>query len=142
MQSNSTQTVTLDYRLGRGLEDDASTVLRRPPQQGPVTIYQHWPFLGKTLSGHLQDLVMAATLTAPVSYSQPHWDMFRTSVYPAVVAGTVQGRRRLSLRASRQIALSILAETEVRLWKERANEAQFFVTLWNYQTDDLRNRIR
>lgn len=142
MPSKSNRTATLDYKLSKTPENDASTVLRHASQGGMGTAYHHWPFPGKHLSSHLQELVMGATLTAPVSYSQPHWDLFRTSVYPAVVAGMVPGKRRLSLRASRLIALGIMADTEIRLWRERANEAQFFVSLWNYETDDLRNGTR
>lgn len=142
MPSTNTRTAILDYKLSKTTEDDASTVLHKSAQRGVGATYHHWPSGGRVLNSHLQELVMAVTLTAPVSYSQPYWDLFRTSVYPTVAAGMVRGKRRLSLRESRQIALGIMAETEIRLWRERANEAQFFVSLWNYETDDLRNGTR
>src|ERR1035441_783838 len=115
MPSKNTRTATLDYKLSKSPEDDSSTVLRHSAQEQTAATYHHWPLAGKTLSTHIQELVMAVTLTSPVSYSQPCWDLFRTSVYPTVVVGLAQKKRKLSLRESRQIALGVMAETARRL---------------------------
>jgi hypothetical protein len=52
-------------------------------------------------------------------------------MYPAVIVGMVAGKKRLSLQAARRMALGVLADTETRLWRERAIEAQFVVSFWN-----------
>src|SRR4051812_9812322 len=112
MQSN-TQTYKLDYKVSQAFDADNATTAAGSPSQE-----LHWSVFGKVLSSQLQELVMAVSLTAPVFYSQPTWDLFRTSVYPSVIVGTVREKKRLSLRVARQIALGVLADTESRLWEE------------------------
>lgn len=132
MQS-TIQTATSNYRLKRPDEADNSTAMNRSLEESGLP--ERVP--GVTTVGCLNEWLLAATLTASVSYFQPQWDLFRSSMYPAVVIGIVQRKKRLSLRAARQMALGVLADTERRLWKERADEANFLISFVDVKDHDL-----
>ena len=129
---SKTQTATSNHALRKTPGDDASTVIVGSFHRDttPLSRSNGVP-VGSTGGAHLHEWLLAATLTAPVSYFQPPWDSFRTSMYPAVIVGMVAGKKRLSLQAARRMALGVLADTETRLWRERAIEAQFVVSFWN-----------
>jgi hypothetical protein len=91
----------------------------------------------RPILGGLPGWLLAATLTAPVIYFDPHREFVRSDLYSTVGIATLK-QRRLSLRAARQLAMRILAETEQRLWQERAEEAEFLAALWRAETDGLR----
>jgi hypothetical protein len=127
-----TQTATSNYALKELSEDDASTVIGKFFQRG-AEMESGVDQPSARRASHLHQWLLAATLTARVTYSQPQWDFFRASMYPAVIVGVVSGPRRLSLQAARRMALGVLSDTEKRLWKERASEARFLVSFWDHE---------
>ncbi len=121
-------------RVSRLQSDDSSTVIgmRRSADLAPA--------LSRTVggTGRLGEWLLAATLTSQVTYSQQPWELFKSSLYPAIEVGITTGRKRISLQAARRVALGVLADTEQRLWRERTSEARLLASFWDCDTDDLR----
>ena len=129
------QSKTSDYWLEAGFGSSSLTAdLLRLDYLAGDTVRQtdqpHRPFLGG-----IPGLLFAATLTAPIVYFNPQQEFIRSGLYS--VAHSVRKRKRLSLKAARQHALRVLAETEVRLRLERAEEAEFLAALWQPENNDL-----
>lgn len=120
MMASSIQTAAAHFRLGKPTNHDASTAILASSQYGAT------PQLGPN---RIQEWLLAATLTARVTYFNRPWSVCDSSLYPSVTVGIVHGKRQISLVTAHQMAMSVLAETERRLWAERAREAQFLVSL-------------
>jgi len=133
LRHNSLTTATTYEFSGEYDGRDASTILGSGRVRTLAPYAAEGSSIGKANS-QLQELALAFTLTGPVSYFQPPWDLFRTSVYPSVVSRAVQGKKRISLRVARRMALGVLADTEGRLWRERADEAGFLASFWSYDS--------
>jgi len=75
----------------------------------------------------LPRLFLAATLTAPVQLFGPQFEALRSGSYSRAYTAA---RRRLSLSAARRLALRVLRDTDYRLQRERAKEAEFLASLY------------
>ncbi len=131
------QSTTSNYRLEVGFGSSTLTAdLLRPDylaaDADTKADQPYRPFLGG-----VPKLLLAATLTAPIAYFNPQQEFIRSGLYS--VAYSVRRRKQLSFRVARQLALRVLAETEVRLRQERAAEAEFLAALWQPENDDLSN---
>jgi hypothetical protein len=120
------QITTSNYRLENSCET-ASTTLQRHPQILDGIGEESEP-LRRCAIGAIPRLLPAATLTAPIFYFDPHREFISSGLYSA--GRVIKKRKRLSLSAARQLAFRILAETEDRLRRERAAEAEFLAAVW------------
>lgn len=82
-------------------------------------------------SGGSPAVVLAAVLTAHVTYFDPQSESQRSGVYSAVFHTKAGIRSRVSLLEARQLALRILAETDSSLQQERVVEARFLASVWD-----------
>jgi hypothetical protein len=133
------QTARSRYKIENGAATATSAAQYFADEASQPDLRWPGPQFRQPLSGVLSAwLLAAATLTAPVVYYDPQCEFGGAGVYSITESGA-QRRRRLSLREARLLALGTLADIERRLWQERAAEAQFLSSLWQADTDDLRD---
>lgn len=104
--------------------DDTSTT-------GPRAQSQRWEPQFGGIVGHIgRWLFLASAMTAPISIVDFGQQLRRSG--SSSITWELRRRRgkRITLSEARQLALSILAETERRLRDERSREARFVLELW------------
>jgi hypothetical protein len=123
-----TQTGTANFRFRKFPEAETNTAINTPFQ-----IEGLQQFFGSRLQW-LLGAALTAPLTAPVTYYCRPWTVVNSSLHPIVAVGVLQ-RKRISLSMARAMALKVLADTEERIWTERAREAQFLISLGSNETE-------
>jgi hypothetical protein len=129
MQTATLRYATEDWPEGEGL---AGTTIGLAKEAEPDrnVLRLSVPSQAK-LCGSFPRAILAAVLTVPVRYFNPHADFRLSGSYSRPFHLVMPSHHRISLSQARELALRILAETERNLREERISEARLFNSLWD-----------